>query len=77
MTASRRIQTDPYLSPCKYLKSKWINDCNIKSDENTEPHIKKKVGNNFESISQKKKKNKEEKVEEAEEEDTTKIGCSS
>ena len=29
MSAYRRMQIDPYLSPCTKLKSKWIKDLNI------------------------------------------------
>ena len=32
MSACRRMQTDAYLSLCKKLKSKWIQDLNIKPD---------------------------------------------
>jgi hypothetical protein len=32
MSACRRMQIDPYLSPCTKLKSKWIKDLNIKPD---------------------------------------------
>jgi hypothetical protein len=31
-STSRRIQTDPFLSPCTKLKSKWIKDLHIKPD---------------------------------------------
>jgi hypothetical protein len=30
MSARRRMQIDPYFSPCTKLKSKWIKDLNIK-----------------------------------------------
>jgi hypothetical protein len=43
-----QIQTDPYLSPCTNLMSKWIKDLNIKPD--TLNLIKDKVGNSVESI---------------------------
>ena len=39
---------DPYLSPCTKLKSKWINDFNIKPDKMY--IIKKKVGKSIELI---------------------------
>jgi hypothetical protein len=32
MSACRRMQIDPYLSPCTKLKSKWIKDLNIRPD---------------------------------------------
>jgi hypothetical protein len=32
MSACRRTQMDPYLSPCTKLKSKWIKDLNIQLD---------------------------------------------
>jgi hypothetical protein len=32
MSACRRIQTNPYLSLCTKLKSKYIKDINIKPD---------------------------------------------
>ena len=32
MSASRRMQIDPYLSPCTKFKSKWIEGLNIKLD---------------------------------------------
>jgi hypothetical protein len=32
LSAYRRIQIDPHLSPCTKLKSKWIKDLNIKTD---------------------------------------------
>jgi len=32
MPASRRIQIDPFLSPCTKLKSKWIKIIHIKPD---------------------------------------------
>jgi hypothetical protein len=41
MSAHRRMQTDPYLSPFTKLKSKWIKDLNIKLE--TLNLIKKKV----------------------------------
>ena len=42
MSACRRMQIDPYLSPCTKLKSKWIKDLNIKPD--TLNLTEKKVG---------------------------------
>jgi hypothetical protein len=41
-SACRRMQTDPFLSPCTKLKSKWIKDIHIRPD--TLKLIKKKVG---------------------------------
>ena len=32
LTARRRMQIDPYLSPCTKLKSMWIKDLNLKPD---------------------------------------------
>ena len=32
MSTCRRMQIDPYLSPCTKLKSKWIKDLNVKAD---------------------------------------------
>ncbi|KRY94117.1 Retrovirus-related Pol polyprotein LINE-1 [Trichinella zimbabwensis] len=32
MSACRRMQIDPYLSPCTKLKFKWIKDLNIKRE---------------------------------------------
>jgi hypothetical protein len=43
-----RIQIDPYLSPCKKLKSKWIRDLNIEPD--TLNLREEKVRNSFECI---------------------------
>jgi hypothetical protein len=40
--ACRRMQIDPFLSPCTTLKSKWIKDLHLKSD--TLKLIEKKVG---------------------------------
>ena len=48
MSACRRMQIDPYLSPCTKLKSKWIKDLNIKL--NMLNLIKEKVGNSLECI---------------------------
>jgi hypothetical protein len=39
----RRLKFNPYLSPCIWLKSKWINDLNVKiwtSEAATEKHKK-------------------------------------
>jgi hypothetical protein len=40
--ACRRMQIDPFLSPCTKLRSKWIKDLHIKTD--TLKVIEKKVG---------------------------------
>jgi hypothetical protein len=48
MFACRRIQIDPYLSPCTILKSKFIIDLNVKLY--TLNAIGEKEGNSFESI---------------------------
>jgi hypothetical protein len=48
MSACRRVQTNPYLSPCKKLKSKWIKDLKIKPD--TLILIVEKVGKSLECI---------------------------
>ena len=42
------MQTDPYLSPCTKLKSKWIKDLNIKPI--TLNLIKEKVGSTLDHI---------------------------
>jgi hypothetical protein len=42
------MQIDPYLSPCKKLKSKWIKDCHIKSGALN--LTEENVGNNLEHI---------------------------
>jgi len=44
MSVSRRMQIDPCVSPCKKLKSKWIQDLHRKLDT----LIKEKVGNSLE-----------------------------
>jgi hypothetical protein len=49
MAARGRVTIDPYLSPCKKLKSKWIKDHNIKLD--TLNLIEEKVENILEQIS--------------------------
>ena len=43
------MQIDPFLSPCRKLKSKWIKDLNIKPD--TLNLIEEKVGKSLEHIS--------------------------
>ena len=47
--ACRRLQIDPFLSPCTKLKSKWIKDLHIKP--NTLKLIEEKVGKGLEYIS--------------------------
>ena len=47
----RKMQVDPYLSPCTKLKSKWIKDLNIKPD--TLNLIEEKVGKSLKHISTK------------------------
>jgi hypothetical protein len=46
--ACRRIQIDPFLSPCTKLKAKWIKDLHIKPD--TLSLIEEKVGESLEYI---------------------------
>ena len=46
MLTSKRMQIDPYLSPCTKLKSKWIKDLNI--NPVTLYLIEEKVGNSLE-----------------------------
>ena len=46
MSVCRRMQIDPYLSPCTKLKSKWIKYLNIKPE--TLNLIEEKVENNLE-----------------------------
>jgi hypothetical protein len=41
-SACRRMQTDPFLSPCTKLKFKWIKDLHIKPD--TLKLIEEKLG---------------------------------
>jgi hypothetical protein len=41
-SACRRMQIDPFLSPCRKLKSKWTKDLPIKPD--TQKLIEEKVG---------------------------------
>ncbi|KAL6034231.1 hypothetical protein STEG23_023042 [Scotinomys teguina] len=48
MSTCRRLQIDPYLSPCTKFKSKWIKDININPD--TLNLIEEKVGNTLERI---------------------------
>ena len=48
MFACRRMQIDPYLSPCASIKSKWIKDLNIKPD--TLNLLEENVGNSLECI---------------------------
>jgi len=47
-SACRRMQIDPFLSPCTKLKSKWIKDLHIKPD--TLKLIEEIVGKSFEYI---------------------------
>jgi hypothetical protein len=46
--AHRRMQMDPYLSPCTKLKSKWIKDIYIKPDTLTP--IEEKFRKSFKHI---------------------------
>ncbi|KAL6080717.1 hypothetical protein STEG23_008861 [Scotinomys teguina] len=48
MATCRRLQIDPYLSPCTKLKSKWIKDLNI--NPVTLNLIEEKVGSTLERI---------------------------
>ena len=48
MSACRRMQIEPYSSPCTELKSKWIKDLNAKPD--TLNLIEEKVRNTLEHI---------------------------
>ncbi|KAL6038085.1 hypothetical protein STEG23_001134, partial [Scotinomys teguina] len=48
MSRCRRLQIDPYLSPCTKLKSKWIKDLNI--NPVTLNFIEEKVGSTLEHI---------------------------
>ena len=48
MSACRRMQIDPYLSPCTKLNSKWIKDLKIKPG--TMNLIEEKVRNRLEFI---------------------------
>ena len=47
-SACRKMQIDPFLSPCTKFKSKWIKDLHIKQD--TLKLIEEKVGTNLEYI---------------------------
>jgi hypothetical protein len=46
--ACRRMQIDPFLSPCTKLKFKWIKDLHIKPD--TLKLIEEKVGKSLEHM---------------------------
>ena len=46
--ACRRMQIDPFLSPCTKLKSKWIKDLQLKPD--TLKLVEKKVGKSLEHM---------------------------
>ena len=48
LSACRRMQIDPFLSPCTKLKSKWMKDLHIKPD--TLKQIEKKVGKSLEHM---------------------------
>ncbi|XP_076422449.1 membrane-associated guanylate kinase, WW and PDZ domain-containing protein 2 isoform X12 [Peromyscus maniculatus bairdii] len=48
ISACRRLQIDPYLSPCTKLKSKWIKDLNI--NPATLNLLEEKVGNSLERL---------------------------
>jgi hypothetical protein len=47
-STSRRMQIDPFLSPCMKQKSKWIKDFHIKPD--TLNQIENKVGKSLEHM---------------------------
>jgi hypothetical protein len=47
-SACRRMQIDPFLSPCTKFKSTWIKDLHIKPD--TLKLIEEKAGKSFEHI---------------------------
>jgi hypothetical protein len=47
-SACRRIQIDPFLSPCTKLKSKWIKELHIKPE--TLKRIEEKVGESLEDM---------------------------
>jgi hypothetical protein len=49
MSTCRKMQIDPYISPCTKLKSKWIKDLNVQPD--TLNIIEQKVGNSLELVS--------------------------
>jgi hypothetical protein len=46
LSVYRKIEIDPYLSPCTKFKSKWVRDLNIKPD--TLNLIEEKVGKSLE-----------------------------
>jgi hypothetical protein len=46
--ACRRMQIDPFLSPCTKLKSKWIKELHIKPEKLK--LIEEKVGKSFEDM---------------------------
>ena len=48
MSACRRLQIDPFVSPCMKLKSKWIKDLHIKPD--TLKLIEEKVGKSLQHM---------------------------
>ena len=48
MSTCRRMEIDPYLSPCTKLKSKWINDLNI--NLTTLNLIEEKVGSSLQHM---------------------------
>ena len=48
MSTYRRIQIDPYLSPCTNINSKWIKDLNMNLA--TMNFIKEKVGSSIEHM---------------------------
>ena len=48
LSVCRRMKIERYLSPCTKLKSKWINDLNIKPD--TPNQLEEKVGKSLEVI---------------------------
>ena len=47
-SASRKMQINPFLSPCAKLKSKWIQDLHIKPD--TLKFMEEKVGKSLEHM---------------------------
>jgi hypothetical protein len=50
LLACKRKQTNPVLSPCKKLKSKWIKDLHIKPETLERRHREEKVGKNLEHM---------------------------